>query len=466
MQARKIEYFGNTEGKKYISAVRDYFGSARHTYFVETYGCQMNVRDSETLMGLFEEMGYTPAEVREEADAVIFNTCCVREGAEERLLGNLGKLKGAKAKKPDMLIMICGCMMQENGKAEKIKKSFRFVDVVFGTHNTHEMPKLMYKALTEKKREFDVWEKDGDIIEDMPVKRESSFSAWVNIMYGCNNFCSYCIVPYVRGRERSRKSGDIIKEVRGLVADGIKEVTLLGQNVNSYGKERDEISFPELLGELDKIEGLERIRFMTSHPKDLSDSLIDAFKSLKHLCKYIHLPVQSGSNRILKLMNRHYTREDYIALVQKLRNAVPDIAISTDIIVGFPTETEEDFLDTLDLYKTVCFNSAYTFIYSPREGTPAAKMEGQVAEADNKSRMARLIALSEECSEKLNKSYIGKTVEVLVEGVARRGEDFLCGRDGTARMINFKGDKSLIGKIVSVKITSARLNVLEGEGEG
>ncbi len=457
--------FSETAESEYLERVKEYFGEREHTYFVETYGCQMNVRDSQTLAGMLEAMGYTKAEKREDADAVIFNTCCVREGAEERLLGNLGKLKSIKQKKNDMLIMICGCMMQEPGSKEKIRQHFRFVDVVFGTHNTHELPKLMFDSLTERRASFSVWEKEGDIVEDMPVLREKTASAWVNIMYGCNNFCSYCIVPYVRGRERSRRSADIISEVCDLAANGIKEITLLGQNVNSYGKGVEEISFPALLKKLNDIGGIERIRFMTSHPKDLSDELIDAMSDFDKVCKYIHLPVQSGSDRILKLMNRHYTRDDYIRIVDKLRAKMPDIAISTDIIVGFPTETEEDFLDTLDLYERVCFNSAFTFIYSPRVGTPAAKMEGQVGSDATRSRMARLIELSEKCSEEQNRKYIGKTLPVLVEGVSRKGGNELCGKTDSARMVIFTGTPEMTGRIINVRITDAKLNTLCGETE-
>ncbi len=465
MQARRITSFNNLPEKVYLKMVKELFGDKKHTYFVETYGCQMNVRDSQTLRGFFEEMGYTPAETRESADAVIFNTCCVREGAEDRLLGNLGKLKQEKKKRPDMLVMVCGCMMQEEGSAEKIKKRFRFVDVVFGTHNPHLLPKLMYEALTKREPQYSIWEKEEDIVEEMPVLREKDASAWINIMYGCNNFCSYCIVPYVRGRERSRKSEDIILEAKALAKSGVKEITLLGQNVNSYGKNCDEISFPELLRELNKIEGLERIRFMTSHPKDLSDELIKAMAECDKVCKYIHLPVQSGSDRILKLMNRKYTREDYFLLVEKLKKAMPEIAISTDIIVGFPTETDEDFEETYDLYKRVCFNAAFTFIYSPRIGTPASVMEGQVSEEKTKERMARLIKLSEECTLKANSIYLDKTYPVLVEGISKRDKDMVSGRTDHGRMVSFLGTEELLGKTVNVKITKVKLNTLMGEME-
>lgn len=462
---QKVKNFNETSESEYIEKVKEFFGTKKHTYFVETYGCQMNVRDSQTLSGMLEQMGYEKSETREDADAVIFNTCCVRENAEDRLLGNLGKLKQIKQKHPERLIMICGCMMQEPGTVEKIKKRFKFVDVIFGTHNTFEMAKLMYSALSLKQSSYVLWEKEGEIIEDMPVKREKEITAWVNIMYGCNNFCSYCIVPYVRGRERSRRSSDIIKEVTELADSGVKEVCLLGQNVNSYGKDADEISFPELLRRLNKIEKLQRIRFMTSHPKDLSDDLIDAMAECDKVCKYLHLPVQSGSNRILSLMNRHYTREDYLLLIEKLRKKMPQIAVSTDIIVGFPTETEEDFLDTLDLYKKVCYNSAFTFVYSPRVGTPAAKMDGQVPEQVTKDRMARLIALSEECSLKTNEPYINNTYSVLVEGVSRKGENSVSGKTDTGRTVSFTGNSDLIGQTVNVKITGSKLNLLFGELE-
>lgn len=461
MQARNVISFNDLKEKEYLLKVKEHFKNKKHTYFVETYGCQMNVRDSQTLMGMFEEMGYEKSADRQSADAVIFNTCCVREGAEDRLLGNLGKLKSEKKKRPDMLIMICGCMMQEVGSLEKIKKRFPFVDVVFGTHNTFEMPKLMFNALN-KNKQYSLFEKETDIIEDMPVLREKDVFAFINIMYGCNNFCSYCIVPYVRGRERSRKSEDIIKEATLLVKNGVKEITLLGQNVNSYGKNCD-ISFPDLLRELNKIDGLERIRFMTSHPKDLSDDLIKAMAECEKVCKYIHLPVQSGSNRILEKMNRHYTREDYLTIVKKLREAMPEIAITTDIIVGFPGETDEDFQDTYDLYKEVCYNSAFTFIYSKRIGTPAAKMEDQVECEKTRERMARLIALSEECSLKSNEIYLNNTYPVLVEGKAKKDENLLCGKTDQGRTVVFASEKDLTGKLVNVKITKIKLNVLVGE---
>lgn len=461
MQARNVISFNDLKEKEYLLRVKEHFKNKKHTYFVETYGCQMNVRDSQTLMGMFKEMGYEKSADRNSADAVIFNTCCVREGAEDRLLGNLGKLKSEKKKRPDMLIMICGCMMQEKGSLEKIKKRFPFVDVVFGTHNTFEMPKLMFNALN-KNKQYSLFEKESDIIEDMPVLREKDVFAFINIMYGCNNFCSYCIVPYVRGRERSRKSQDIIKEATLLSKNGVKEITLLGQNVNSYGKGCD-ISFPDLLRELNKIDGLERIRFMTSHPKDLSDDLIKAMAQCEKVCKYIHLPVQSGSNRILEKMNRHYTREDYLTIVKKLREAMPEIAITTDIIVGFPGETDEDFQDTYDLYKEVCYNSAFTFIYSKRIGTPAAKMEDQVSSEKTRERMARLIALSEECSLKSNEIYLNNTYPVLVEGKAKKDENLLCGKTDHGRTVVFASEKDLTGKLVNVKITKIKLNVLVGE---
>lgn len=465
MQLRKIERFEHTPGAEYIEKVNVLLGTKKRTYFVETYGCQMNVRDSQTLAGMLERMGYTPAAAREDADAVIFNTCCVREGAEERLLGNLGVLKPLKQQRPDMLIMVCGCMMQEPGMAESIRRRFRFVDVVFGTHNPHCLPELMYQALTEHMPAYQLWEEEQGIVEDMPVLREHSASAWINIMYGCNNFCSYCIVPYVRGRERSRQSADILREARALAGQGVKEITLLGQNVNSYGKENDEISFPLLLKELDQIDGIERIRFMTSHPKDLSDELIEVMAQGRHICKYIHLPVQSGSNRILSLMNRRYTREDYFLLIQKLRQAMPEIAISTDIIVGFPTETEQDFEDTLDLYRRVGFHSAFTFIYSKRKGTPAAEMPGQVYERDAKARIARLIKLAEECTLAANKKYEGRSYPVLVEGISKRNGMMVSGRTDCGRMVNFAGTEQLIGQIVNVKITQTKLNTLLGEME-
>ena len=465
MQKFNTVRFLHSEEYEFIKKVNTLLGDKKRTYFIETYGCQMNVRDSQSLAGLFEQMGYTPAEDMLSADAIIFNTCCVREGAEDRLTGNLGRLLPLKQKKPETLIMICGCMMQQASRAEYIKKRFKFVDIAFGTNAVDKLPRLMYECLEKNERAFYLAERT-DIIEDMPAKREKSTSAFVNIMYGCNNFCSYCIVPYVRGRERSRASEDIILECTSLANAGIKEITLLGQNVNSYGlSSQNEISFAQLLRKLDKIDGLERIRFMTSHPKDLSQELIDVFAECSKVCNYIHLPVQSGSDRILEKMNRKYTREHYLDLVYLLREKVPDIAISTDLIVGFPGETDEDFEQTLDLYKKVCFNSAFTFIYSRRDGTPAAKMEEQVPPEVSHARLDALIRLSEECTLKANQKYLGNTYPVLVEGASKRSENMLSGRTEHGRMVSFAGSPELINKTVNVNITEIKLNTLVGKLE-
>ncbi|MBP5661753.1 MAG: tRNA (N6-isopentenyl adenosine(37)-C2)-methylthiotransferase MiaB [Clostridia bacterium] len=425
----------------------------------------MNVRDSQTIAGLLESMGYTPAANRQSADAVLFNTCCVREGAEDRLRGNLGKLKEAKVKNPDMLVILCGCMMQEDGTADKLRRAFRFVDIFLGTHNTHELPMLIYRVLTAKERTLSLWEREGDIVEDMPVVREKTAQAYVNIMYGCNNFCTYCIVPYVRGRERSRRHEDIEREVRALARTGVKEIMLLGQNVNSYGKNCGEISFASLLRLLHGVDGIERIRFMTSHPKDLSDELIEAMRDLPKVACALHLPVQSGSDRILRQMNRHYTREQYLTLVKKLRAAMPDIALSTDVIVGFPGETEEDFADTLSLMEEVRFDSAFTFVYSPRVGTPAAEMKDETSDGEKKARMARLIALCEESSLARAQSKIGTRVRVLAEGKARKGEHLLCGRAESGWMVTFPGREDQIGQFVNVRVIHAKPNSLSGETE-
>ena len=361
------------------------------TFYDQTFGCQMNFKDSEKLNGILEDIGYVKADT-EKADFVYYNTCTVRENANVRVYGRLGALKNYKKKNPEMVIAMCGCMMQEPEEQEKVKTTFKFVDVVFGTHNIFKLAELLYECLSGRKRVFDVWEKTDQIIEDLPSDRKFGFKAGVNIMFGCNNFCSYCIVPYVRGRERSRKPEDIIREIERLVSDGVTEVMLLGQNVNSYGKTLDNpITFAELLREVNKIEGLKRIRFMTSHPKDLSDDLIMAIKECDKVCKHMHLPLQSGSSRVLKEMNRHYDKEKYLDEVKRLREQIPDIAITTDIIVGFPGETEEDFLETMDVVKRVRYDSAFTFIYSKRTGTRAATMENQVPDDVVKERNAMLI---------------------------------------------------------------------------
>ena len=436
------------------------------TFFIMTYGCQMNEEDSEKLSGMLKSIGYSRTEVRDEASIIIFNTCCVRENAENKVYGNLGDLKKLKKKNPNLVIAICGCMMQQQGMADKILKMFPYVDIIFGTHNSYKFPEYLNRVKTEGVQVKEILDKETKIVEGIPVDRESSVKAFVTIMYGCNNFCTYCIVPYVRGRERSRKSEDIVKEIKDLVAKGYKEVTLLGQNVNSYGLGLEEdINFAKLLRKVNEIEGLERIRFMSSHPKDLTDEVIMAVKECDKVCEQIHLPVQSGSNDMLKVMNRRYTREKYLEVMNKIKEEIPGCAITTDIIVGFPGETEEDIQDTIDLVKEVGYDSAFTFIYSRRNHTPADKMENQIAEDVKHERFNRLVEAVNDSVVKINKSYEGKVVEVLVEGPSKNDETKLMGRTRTGKLVNFAGDESLVGKLVNVKIYRAQPFSLLGEIE-
>ena len=429
------------------------------TYSIQTFGCQMNAKDSEKLAGILEKIGYVSVDPidSEEADFVIYNTCTVRENANLKVYGRLGYLGKLKEKNPNMIIAICGCMMQEPTVVEKIKKSYPFVDIVFGTHNIYKLAELMYIQVDAKRMIIDIWKDTDEIVEELPSERKYDFKASVNIMYGCNNFCSYCIVPYVRGRERSRDPQDIITEIKSLVNDGVMEITLLGQNVNSYGKTLDEpMTFAELLKAIDKIEGLERVRFMTSHPKDLSDELIEVMKTSDKICNHLHLPLQSGSTRLLKIMNRKYTKEDYLTLVDKIKTAMPDISLTTDIIVGFPGETEEDFLETLDVVKKVRFDSSYTFQYSKRTGTSAATMDNQVEPDIVKDRFNRLLeAMKEESLDNTSK-YLGSTGKVLVEGLNEKDQTLVTGRLSNNTLVHFPGDSSFIGKIISVKLTESK----------
>lgn len=426
------------------------------TYHVTTFGCQMNARDSEKLVGILEEVGYVEVE-DEDADFVIYNTCTVRENANQRVYGRLGYLHSIKKKKPHMMIALCGCMMQEPQVVEKLKKSYSFVNLIFGTHNIYKFSELIVTALESKRMVIDIWKDTDKIVEDLPSERKYSFKSGVNIMFGCNNFCSYCIVPYVRGRERSRNPKDIVREIEKLVADGVKEVMLLGQNVNSYGKNLEEpITFAQLLKEIEKIEGLERIRFMTSHPKDLSDELIEVMKESKKICRHLHLPLQSGSSRILKIMNRHYDKERYLNLVEKIKEAIPDISLTTDIIVGFPGETEEDFLETMDVVKKVRFDSAFTFIYSKRTGTPAAVMENQIPEDVIKDRFDRLLEEVQTIGREMSSRDTGSVQEVLVEEVNEHDSSLVTGRMSNNLLVHFPGDASLIGSIVSVHLDECR----------
>ena len=422
----------------------------------QTFGCQMNARDSEKIKGILETVGYEITE-SEKADFIVYNTCTVRENANLKVYGHLGLMGHEKKNNPDMMIALCGCMMQEPQVVEKIKKSYRFVNLVFGTHNLYKFAELVYTSMISDRMIIDVWKDTDKIVEDLPCDRKYFFKSGVNIMFGCNNFCSYCIVPYVRGRERSREPEEIIKEIRSLVADGVVEVMLLGQNVNSYGKNlKNPMSFAKLLEEVEKIEGLERIRFMTSHPKDLSDELIEVMAKSKKICQHLHLPLQSGSSRILKIMNRKYTKEHYLELVEKLRKAIPDISLTTDIIVGFPGETEEDFQETLDVVRKVRYDSAFTFIYSKRTGTPAAVMENQVPEDVVKDRFDRLLKEVQEIAKETSSRYAGQVVEVLAEEKNHQEEGYLTGRLSNNLLVHFKGDESLIGKLVSVHLTESR----------
>ncbi|WP_251859553.1 tRNA (N6-isopentenyl adenosine(37)-C2)-methylthiotransferase MiaB [Clostridium sp. Marseille-Q2269] len=433
-------------------------------FFIETWGCQMNEEDSEKLSGMLKKEGYIRTEEREKADLIIFNTCCVRENAELKVYGNLGILKGLKAKNPNLIISVTGCMMQQAGMAETIKKKFPFVDIIIGTHNLHNFINYLNEVKKKHSSILRIQEKEDIIIENMPIDRKSSMKAFVTIMYGCNNFCTYCIVPYVRGRERSRTPENIEDEIKKLVSEGYKEITLLGQNVNSYGKDLEpNVTFAQLLKRVNTIDGLERVRFMTSHPKDLTDDVIETIVECDKLCEQIHLPVQSGSSNILKKMNRHYDREQYLEVVSKIKKLIPNVALSTDIIVGFPGETEEDFEDTLSLVKTVEYDSAFTFLYSIRKGTPAAKFEEQVPEDIKHKRFNKLVEVVNEISANKNKAYEGKIEEILVEGISKNDPHKLMGRTRTGKLVNFVGNKESIGKLVNVKITKANSFSLTGE---
>ena len=450
------QYFFIERCRALLESRRLAAGKKEFTFHIATFGCQMNSRDSEKLQGILEAIGFVETDT-EEADFVLYNTCTVRENANQRVYGRLGYLNSLKKKNPHMMIALCGCMMQEEEVVAKIKKSYRFVDIIFGTHYIFKLAELMYERLEEKKMVIDIWQGTDRIVEDLPTERKFSFKSGVNIMFGCNNFCSYCIVPYVRGRERSRSPKDILEEVRKLAEDGVVEIMLLGQNVNSYGKTLEEpVSFAQLLTEVDKVIGIERVRFMTSHPKDLTDELIKAMKNSKKVCRHLHLPLQSGSTRILKAMNRKYTKEQYLELVEKIRKAMPDISLTTDIIVGFPGETEEDFKETLDVVEKVRFDSAFTFIYSKRTGTPAAKMEDQISGEEVKDRFDRLLSRVQRISAEVCGRDEHTVLKVLVEEADGQTEGFLTGRMDNNTIVHFKGDISLIGKIVDVHLDESK----------
>lgn len=429
----------------------------RPCFFTQTFGCQMNARDSEKLEGILKTAGYEAAD-SEDADFVLFNTCTVRDNANQRVYGRLGELKGRKRRNPSMRIALCGCMMQEPAVIEKIRTSYPFVDLIFGTHNIYKFAELLDASLEADGLLVDIWEDTDRIVENLPVERKYPFKSGINIMFGCNNFCSYCIVPYVRGRERSREPEDIIREIRGMVADGVVEVMLLGQNVNSYGGNlKHPMTFAQLLREVEKIEGLQRIRFMTSHPKDLSDELIQVMKDSAKICRHLHLPLQSGSTRILQKMNRRYTREQYVDLALKIRSQIPDIAITTDIIVGFPGETPEDLEETIDVVRTVKFDNAFTFIYSKRTGTPAAAMENQVPEEQVRENFDRLLKVVQDTAREQAAKYEGSIGEALIEEVNRdAGESLVTGRLSNNMIVHVPGDASLIGKTVRVSLDECR----------
>ena len=433
------------------------------SYFVKTYGCQMNVHDSENIKAILEEMGFEEALDMENADLILLNTCAIRENAHNKVFGMIGRLKHMKEDRPNIITGVCGCMAQEEVVVKEILDKYSFLDIVFGTHNIHELPEILNKAMHKNKIEVDVYSCEGDIIEDMPAKRDSKYKAFVNIMYGCDKFCTYCIVPYTRGKQRSRRFGDIIREVKTLKNDGYKEVTLLGQNVNAYGKDLNlEYDMSDLLEEVAKT-NIERVRFVTSHPWDFTDRMIEVIGKYPNIMPYIHLPLQSGSDRILKLMGRRYTKESYLELFNKIKKTVPNASITTDIIVGFPGETEEDFLETLDVVNKCKYDSAFTFIFSPREGTPAAKMKDDIPLSVKEERLHRLNEVVNKYALLANEKYLGKIVPVLLENVSEKNSDMLAGYTDTMKLVNVKAPKEMLGKIVNVKITDVKTWSMDGE---
>ena len=439
-------------------------GGGQPLAMVDTYGCQQNEADSEKLRGYLAEMGCAFTQDEFSADIIVVNTCAVREHAEMRVLGNVGQLNHSKKAKPGQIIAVCGCMVQQEHMAEKIKRSYPVVDLVFGPHDLWHFPELLLRVMTGKKRVFATERCDGYVTEGMPLKRDGKVKAWLSVMYGCNNFCTYCIVPYVRGRERSRSAENIIAEIREVAAEGYKEIMLLGQNVNSYGNDIEGgTSFAELLHMACRVDGIERVRFMTSHPKDISDGLIDAIAAEDKICKQLHLPVQCGSDRILKKMNRKYTRAEYLEKVRRVRARIPDIVLSTDIIVGFPGETNEDFEQTMSLLAEVEYDLVFSFIYSKRKGTPAAEMEDCLTDKEKHENFERMLRLQDEISRKKNDRYVGRTEHVLVESVSRTNSEFMSGRTDGGKIVNFRGDESMVGKILDVKITEAKTWSLLGE---
>lgn len=433
-------------------------------FYIRTYGCQMNEHDTEVMAGIFMALGYEPTDDVKDANVILLNTCAIRENAENKVFGELGHLKPLKLERPDLLIGVCGCMSQEESVVNKILQTYNQVDMIFGTHNIHRLPHILNEAYMSKEMVIEVWSKEGDIIENLPKVRHGNIKAWVNIMYGCDKFCTYCIVPYTRGKERSRRPEDIIQEVRQLAAAGYKEIMLLGQNVNAYGKDFDDLDYRlgDLMDELRKID-IPRIRFTTSHPRDFDDHLIEVLAKGGNLVDHIHLPVQSGSSAMLKIMARKYTREQYLELVEKIRKAIPNVSLTTDIIVGFPNETEEQFEETMSLYREVGYDMAFTYIYSPREGTPAAKMQDNVPMEVKKARLQRLNKLVNDLSAEAMKPYKGQVVKVLVEGESKKNPDVLAGYTEKSKLVNFRAPRSVIGEIVEVRITEAKTWSLDGE---
>ena len=449
------------EQYEYMKKVKENNSGKTLKYSIYTMGCQLNENDSEKISGMLEEMGYSKTEDLSISDLVIFNTCCVRENAEDKLFGKIIKMKKQKEKN-NTIIAIGGCMMQEEHIVEKLHKSYPFVDIIFGTHTLHKLPEDIYKILVKRKRIDDIMDIDGEVYEGLPIKRNDDIKASVTIMYGCNNFCSYCIVPYVRGRERSRKPEDILNEIKELAKEGYKEITLLGQNVNSYDGGNG-YKFSDLLYDVNKIEGIQRIRFVSPHPKDFTDDVIQAIATCNKICKIVHLPLQSGSSNVLKVMNRKYTKEQYLELAKKMQEQIPGIVFSTDIIVGFPGETEEDFEDTLDVVRKIKFEQVYMFIYSRRVGTPADKMENQIPDEIKHKRFDKLKELVESQIEDNNKKYVGTIQKVLVEGKSKNNPNMLTGRTDTNKVVNFEGDEKLIHKIIDLKIVSEHMWYLKGE---
>lgn len=445
--------------EKIMLQAREYTAGLK--YFINTMGCKLNENDSEKIAGMLTEMGYEETDTIQDANLVVFNTCCVRENAEEKLFGKLGELKNLKEKN-NMIICLGGCMSQEKHIVDKVKQSYKQVDIVFGTHNIHKLPEMIFEKLVNNKKVFDVWNIDGEIVEGLPVKRTSGRTALVTIMYGCNNFCTYCIVPYTRGRERSRKPEDILKEIRELAAEGYKEIMLLGQNVNSYDG-GEGYNFANLLYDIDKIDGIDIVRFMSPHPKNFTDDVIDAIAECDSVCKVIHLPLQSGSSNVLKLMNRKYTKEQYLNLVDKIRSKVKNVSFTTDIIVGFPGETEEDFEDTLDVVRKVKFEQVFMFIYSVRRGTAAEKMPNHIPEEVKSERFSRLKELADSITAEETKKYVGTVQKVLVEGESKTNKDMLTGRTRSYKVVNFEASKDLIGKEVDIRIVSEHTWFLKGE---